>query len=40
MANTTDIIIPKDSKSAQYFLNKYVYYELGGLGYLILDVNN
>ena len=39
-SNTTDIIIPKDSKSERYFLNKYVYYELGGLGYLILDVNN
>ena len=38
-SNTTDIIIPRDSQSEKYFLNKFIYYELDDLGYLVLDVN-
>ncbi len=38
-SNTTDLIIPKDSLSEEYFLNNFEYYKLPKLGNLVLNVN-
>ena len=35
----TDLIIPNDSLSEEYFLNNFEYYKLPNLGYLVLNVN-
>lgn len=38
-SNTTDLIIPNDSLSEEYFLKNFEYYKLPNLGYLVLNVN-